>query len=96
MSSSSENAGIIPAALSFLAIYNPTLSDSDESFKDQIVYYYSKSANGRNRVRHESIGAEYKESKEEENERLRQVGLAQGIVGFAKYVLLRIFSGNPY
>lgn len=79
---------ILPAQLSFLAIYNPTLGPTDETFKDQVVYWYSRAAKAR-RKQHgkKDIVSQDKEDKlarEEENEKLRQVGLAQGIVSFAK------------
>ncbi len=87
MSSSIGRAGVVPAALSFLAIYNPSLSDSDETFQEQIVYYHSKPSHGRSKVRQNSTDPEAEESREEENEKLRQIGLAQGMVGFARYNL---------
>ena len=71
---------LIPAQLDFLAIYNPTLSRSDESLKDQIVYYYSR----RSRKRDRDSNGSGSESDHESNERLRQIGLAQGMVNFAK------------
>lgn len=85
MSSSIEGAGVVPAALSFLAIYNPSLSHSDETFQDQIVYYYNKTSDGRSSIHQKGAEGEAGESKEEKNEKLRQVGLAQGMVGFAEY-----------
>lgn len=85
MSNSLERAGVVPAALSFLAIYNPSLSESDETFQDQIVYYYSKQNYDGSKTRRKGTDGDSEESKEEKNEKLRQVGLAQGMVGFAKY-----------
>lgn len=86
MSSSVNHAGLvplIPASLSFLAIYNPSLSHDEDSLHDQIVYYYSASNNAG--PRRQSLGnAETGDSREEKNERLRQIGLAQGMVEFAK------------
>ena len=83
---SSEASAVIPAELSFLAIYNPSLADRDENLRDQIVFYTSKESRARRKRR------DYRESgdvlgHEEENERLRQVGLAQGMVNFARYVV---------
>ena len=70
------------AQLSFLAIYNPSLR-SDEDEKQQILYFTSKTVQQRHFPRsHEDEGSSTKE--EVENERLRQVGLAQGMVDFAK------------
>jgi hypothetical protein len=69
-----------PAQLAFLAIYNPSLGQSDETLHDQVVYYYSsKSRDGRKF----GIKSEDQE-REEKNERLRQIGLAQGMIEFAK------------
>lgn len=75
---------IVPAQLSFLAIYNPALGTSDETFHDQIVFYYSKAAKARSRIEGKDARAA-KALREQENEKLRQVGLAQGMVGFARY-----------
>lgn len=78
---------IIPAQLSFLAIYSPPLGNTDETFKDQVVFYYSRAARESRAqskktkdgsITHDAI------SKEEENEKLRQIGLAQGMVDFAR------------
>jgi hypothetical protein len=72
-----------PAQLSFLAIYNPSLGNTDEALQDQIVFYSSRAARVRKaRKGHESDASVAHD--EEENERLRQVGLAQGMVDFAK------------
>ncbi len=83
MSSFTNNAGVVPASLSFFAIYNPSLSRSDETLHDQIVYYHSKSHNIGSRHKNRS-NAEDDGTREEKNERLRQIGLAQGMVEFAK------------
>ena len=77
---------VVPAHLSFLAIYNPELGKSDETFHNQIVFYYSKAAKARTKLDGGNRQAEA-ELKEQENEKLRQVGLAQGMVGFARYAL---------
>ena len=82
MSRSAKPAGIVPACLSFLAIYNPSLSHSDETLHDQIVYYYSKPRNGQETRKGGGNGIG-EENQEEKNERLRQIGLAQGMVQFA-------------
>ncbi|KAF2833394.1 hypothetical protein CC86DRAFT_441919 [Ophiobolus disseminans] len=73
---------VVPAQLSFLAVYNPGLGTSDETFHKQIVFYYSKAAKVRSKLGDGDKRAE--ELREQENEKLRQVGLAQGMVGFAK------------
>ena len=72
-----------PAQLSFLAIYNPSLASTDEAVREQIVFYYSQAA----RLRKATKGHGPETSvlhDEEENEKLRQVGLAQGMLDFAK------------
>lgn len=74
---------VFPACLSFLTIYNPTLSVDDENLQDQIVYYHSSSSESQaGRKDPGNVQAEI--SHEELNERLRQIGLAQGMVEFAK------------
>lgn len=82
---------ILPAQLSFLAIYNPTLGPTDETFADQLVFWYSRKASEARRAEKSGgdVGADASArrkaaEREEENERLRQIGLAQGMVGFAK------------
>ncbi|KAF2845764.1 hypothetical protein T440DRAFT_558688 [Plenodomus tracheiphilus IPT5] len=74
---------VVPAQLSFLAIYNPSLGRSDETFHKQIVFYYSKAAKTRSKLNNGDTQKE-EELREQENEKLRQVGLAQGMVGFAR------------
>ena len=83
MSNSANRPGIVPACLSFLAIYNPSLSNSEESLHDQIVYYYSK-ADGNRTGRKSVSNAQTVQENQERNEQLRQIGLAQGMVEFAK------------
>ncbi|KAE8147288.1 hypothetical protein BDV25DRAFT_160682 [Aspergillus avenaceus] len=79
----SDFASVVPAQLSFLTIYNPLLGPTDETLHDQIVFYTSRS----DRVRRgESSATEGngKEIGDEWNKRLRQIGLAQGMVSFAR------------
>ena len=78
-----SNLKVRPAQLSFLAIYNPSLGITDDSVKDQIVFYSSKSSRSR-KTRKNAGSSQSDLEDEEENERLRQVGLAQGMVDFAK------------
>lgn len=82
---------IVPARLGFLAIFNPSLGKTDETIDDQIVYYASVTTqNQRLRRRHRSRGKPTEHiSQEERNERLRQIGLAQGMIEFS-----RSFSGG--
>ncbi|EAT87686.2 hypothetical protein SNOG_05295 [Parastagonospora nodorum SN15] len=74
---------VVPAQLSFLAVYNPALGTSDETFHQQIVFYYSRAAKARSKLSNGDTRRD-EELREQENEKLRQVGLAQGMVGFAK------------
>ncbi|WEW55439.1 hypothetical protein PRK78_000870 [Emydomyces testavorans] len=86
-------AAVVPAHLAFLAIYNPSLGATDETLHNQIVYYYSKSsrarASRRGQPRSGNAGEESKH--EDENERLRQIGLAQGM----RIDLTRLTSETP-
>lgn len=80
-------ARIIPAQLSFLAIYNPSLGPTDDTFRDQVVFYYSRAARARRKAsatHHDREHNSEAELREEENEKLRQIGLAQGMVDFAR------------
>ncbi|KAK4945378.1 hypothetical protein LTR28_008030, partial [Elasticomyces elasticus] len=85
MSEVHREGRVEPAQLSFLAIYNPSLGPTDETFREQIVFYYSRAANeARARSKgHDKDDVREQELREEENEKLRQVGLAQGMVDFA-------------
>ncbi|XDG04543.1 hypothetical protein ABKA04_004158 [Annulohypoxylon sp. FPYF3050] len=75
---------VVPAQLGFLAIYNPSLGTTDETLDDQIVYYASVNTQTKKR-RHRSRGKPTDNiSQEERNERLRQIGLAQGMVEFSR------------
>jgi hypothetical protein len=80
----SESDSVIPAQLSFLAIYNPTLGPTDETLEDQIVFYTSRTDLQRE---DDSTIAENsgKLAGIDKNERLRQIGLAQGMVNFARW-----------
>jgi len=83
MSAAERPPRIVPAQLAFLAIYNPSLGRTDETFRDQVVFYYSRGA--REKRKGSAQDADYeREQREEENEKLRHIGLAQGMVGFAR------------
>ena len=82
-----EPLSVIPAQLSFLTIFNPSLGRTDETLHEQIVFYSSKQSRTRpSRSAHRDGDTEDRERLENENEKLRQVGLAQGMVSFAKWV----------
>jgi len=74
---------VVPASLSLLAIYNPTLATSEDTLEGQIVYYYSRDSQSKKKdgaqSEPESSGA-----KDDENEKQRQIGLAQAMISFAK------------
>jgi hypothetical protein len=59
---------VTPASLSSLAIYNPSLGPTDETLLNQLVFYTSRLGN----------------AAVSENEKLRQIGLAQGIAEFSR------------
>ncbi|CAK4033351.1 Hypothetical predicted protein [Lecanosticta acicola] len=87
MTSSQWHNTVVPARLAYLAIYNPSLGLTDETFPDQLVFYYSRAA-------HEARTAAKKNARDDaaggdairagENEKLRNIGLAQGMVDFAR------------
>ncbi|KAL4896461.1 hypothetical protein BDV59DRAFT_107093 [Aspergillus ambiguus] len=79
----SEPASVIPAQLAFLTIYNPLLGPTDETIQDQVVFYTSRSDQLKRRESSTTRDGE-KDSNNEWNERLRQIGLAQGMVSFAR------------
>jgi len=86
---SAPPAAIVPAQLGFFAIYNPSLGTTDDTIDNQIVYYASvntQTGTGPKRRRNRSKGARPTDalSNDERNERLRQIGLAQGMVEFGR------------
>lgn len=85
--STSSTSKVIPAHLNFLAIYNPELGRTEETERDQIVFYFSGKSEKRRRGDHDAPSG--RDIREEEDEQMRQIGLAQGVVNFAKS-----FSGD--
>ncbi|CAK7273233.1 hypothetical protein SEPCBS57363_005552 [Sporothrix epigloea] len=88
-------SGVLPAQLGFLAIYNPSLGTTDDTIDDQIVYYGGATVNATTRASHSSASSRHRSSAstaapadrlahDERNERLRQIGLAQGMVAFGR------------
>ena len=79
---------LTPAHLGFLAIFNPSLGPTDDTLDDQIVYYASVTTQqGRTkRSRRGTRGGKPTDdiSVEERHERLRQIGLAQGMANFSR------------
>ena len=74
---------IQPARLAFLTVYNPELGPTDETFRDQVVFYWSRAAQRRRRSKTRLVD-DNDAVQENENEQLRQIGLAQGMVSFAR------------
>ncbi|KAF9882729.1 hypothetical protein FE257_005347 [Aspergillus nanangensis] len=79
----SDTTSVIPAQLSFLTVYNPLLGPTDETIQDQVVFYTSRPDRLRQRVV-PTAEDDTKEPSDEWNQRLRQIGLAQGMVSFAR------------
>ncbi|KAF7538998.1 hypothetical protein G7Z17_g12521 [Cylindrodendrum hubeiense] len=83
--SSALSGAVVPARLGFLAIFNPSLGNTDETIDDQIVYYASVSTQSAPHKRRRTKGHPTQHiSPEERNERLRQIGLAQGMASFSR------------
>jgi hypothetical protein len=83
--SASHSPKLVPAQVGFLAIYNPSLGNTDDTLDDQIVYYSSPESRQRKRRRRRTgVESPVKSSQEERNERLRKIGLAQGMVEFGR------------
>jgi hypothetical protein len=80
----SEPVSVVPAQLAFLTIYNPSLGNTDETIEDQIVFYSSQPTRSRSNAGTSTEDPASGEHKDDTNQRLRQVGLAQGMVNFAK------------
>ncbi|KAK7522232.1 uncharacterized protein IWZ02DRAFT_371128 [Phyllosticta citriasiana] len=76
-------AKVVPAQLAFLAIYCPTLASSDETFRDQLLFYFSKAAKSRKEANGDAPEAD-EAARNDEHIQLRQIGLAQGMVDFAR------------
>lgn len=84
----SSPVAIVPAHVGFLAIFNPSLGHSDETLDEQIVYYSSVDSDSHKRRRSSARASAARPTENlpqaERNERLRQIGLAQGMVNFGK------------
>lgn len=76
--SSTSQQKAVPAQVDFLAIYNPGLGTTDATLADQIVYYWTPK-DTKKKTKSKTFS-----EREEQNERLRHVGLAQGMIEFAK------------
>ena len=86
MSRHDDRSGqVIPAHLDLLSIYSPALGLIENNEKDQILFYYSAAQDIESKS-HRQDDEPARDREQEDNEQLRQVGLAQGIVTFAKLV----------
>ncbi|GAB0138412.1 hypothetical protein EsDP_00006647 [Epichloe bromicola] len=75
----------VPAQLGFLAIFNPCLGNTDDTIDDQIVYYASETTQRVGIKKGPTRGRPTDAiSQEERSERLRQIGLAQGMINFSR------------
>lgn len=77
---------VTPAQLGHLAIYNPSLGTTDETLGNQIVYYSPAESRGDHSQQQGHSDAKVIQDalREQNNERLRQIGLAQGMVEFGR------------
>lgn len=93
-----SNPRVVPAQVNFLTIYNPTLGDTEETEKDQIVFWAGKDEIGTARPGRKASKSPTRKDKTKDttstfsamseehelNNRLRQIGLARGMVQFAR------------
>ncbi|KAF4124321.1 Fungal domain of unknown function (DUF1712) [Geosmithia morbida] len=97
MATPAAAGGLTPARLGFLAIFNPSLGSTDETLDDQIVYYASVTTQNSSSENHDNHSKNRRRrrharssrptegiSQEERHERLRQIGLAQGMANFSR------------
>ncbi|KAH9900329.1 hypothetical protein F4778DRAFT_741230 [Xylariomycetidae sp. FL2044] len=77
-------ATLVPAQLGFLAIFNPSLSADDDALDQHIVYYASVTTQSHKRRHRSPENPVDSLDPDERNERLRQIGLAQGMVDFSR------------
>lgn len=86
MAAAPAAGSVTPAHLGFLAIFNPELGNTDDTIDDQIVYYASVTAQANRKRRRRTRASRPTEgiSQGERHERLRQIGLAQGMAGFSR------------
>jgi hypothetical protein len=89
------SGSVVPARPAFLAIYNPSLGTTDETAYEQIFYFYSESQ--KESLRKDGVppietppatkgsrSPRPTTQEEQQNEQLRKVGLARGMIEFAK------------
>ncbi|KAI9889945.1 MAG: hypothetical protein M1814_004668 [Vezdaea aestivalis] len=78
-SSTSKSDTVVPAQVSYLTIYSPTLGRTEETLQDQIFYFHSRQPRARRR---QDTAVARDESAL--NQQLRTIGLAQGTLQFAR------------
>jgi len=83
-SSTGPSQKVMPARLGFLAIYNPSLGTTDETLDDQIAYYFSSETRKKYQQQRRNGKSPPELTQDEKNVRLRQIGLAQGMVEFGR------------
>ncbi|KAG9241237.1 hypothetical protein BJ878DRAFT_521696 [Calycina marina] len=86
-SSELPQTAVIPAHLGFFAIYNPSLGTNEDSLDNQIVYYSSsekQDSNDAKLPKNLDPHAIQDAVRKENHEKLRQIGLAQGMVEFGR------------
>lgn len=94
MSRHDDHSGqVIPAHLDLLSIYSPALGLTEKNEKDQILFYYSDSQVADSKSPRPD-DEPFRNQEDQDNEQLRQVGLAQGIVTFAKSVHSHLISSS--
>lgn len=90
-----DTRSITPAHLDYLSIFSPDLAEDE-----QLVFHYSKPPR-RRRSEKEPKDTQDKDAAEaraqqEQHRRMRQIGLAQGMVGFARYGRARLWSAHGW
>ena len=87
-SQSSFSTRVVPAQLSYLAIYNPSYGQSDETAHEQIFFYHDNHRPEKHgdatSTAHRAGEGQAEKHEYELNQKLRRIGLARGMVEFAK------------
>lgn len=79
----SDHYSIVPAHLDYLSIYCPELGTSEQNETDQLLFHYAHPVKSRRR-KEQSIHEQEREDAEAAHKSMRQIGLAQGMVNFAR------------
>ncbi|KAI9657518.1 MAG: hypothetical protein M1831_004134 [Alyxoria varia] len=78
-----QTTSITPAHLDYLAIYSPELALPTGNEEDQVVFYYSHHGSQKRRQTRRALETGQVQQ-DEKQEKMRHVGLAQGMVTFAR------------